>query len=672
MDLLGSNNTDRETQPINWAARLRPGWKLTGVALLGWMGAALGCTSPGGPTREPAALAVSAGSALPDSGSSTAPGVVRASSAELSTGSEGPSLFPSDSAGSPERISADLGPAASAASVAAPSTPLPAAAPAAAPSEVRPVLTSNRWAAQKEAPKPSPAPKPDSGSGPGSSQGIPKPATEREMVRTAQEDLVRAGVGSPGSAVTPVIPAPVKEYPINLAASLRLAGADNPTIALAQAQVGEALALQLHAQTLLLPNLRMGGNYHYHDGTLLASFGFLRKVTSQSLYYGFGARTVAAESVAFPGVQVYSQLTDAFFEPLAARQDVANRRFQAAATNNNILLDVATAYLALLGAEGRLAVIRQSETEFGEVARLTESYAKVELGRKADANRAATDLALLRVQEQRAQEEVATAAAELSRLLNLDPSVRLRTDKDPVQVVQLIDSHVPVEQLIQVAVRYRPELRAGSAAVAAAQTHWREERARPFLPLLAVGYSYGQFGGGSLNLQQSAGQAYFGNFNNRTDVDVMALWSLQNLGFGNVATIRQRRAQVREALAERDRVLNQVRQEVLDAFALSGQRFREVDVARRELESSLRAYYLDYTRIYGKAQNALPLELLNSAKLLARGRQALVAAIIGYDQAQFQLFVALGQPPTLALDDHGAPTPPAPVPAVAEPARQEK
>jgi outer membrane protein TolC len=41
----------------------------------------------------------------------------------------------------------------------------------------------------------------------------------------------------------------------------------------------------------------------------------------------------------------------------------------------------------------------------------------------------------------------------------------------------------------------------------------------------------------------------------------------------------------------------------------------------------------------------LPIELLDSLRLVARSRQAYLDAIIDYNRAQFELFVALGQPP---------------------------
>jgi outer membrane protein TolC len=43
-----------------------------------------------------------------------------------------------------------------------------------------------------------------------------------------------------------------------------------------------------------------------------------------------------------------------------------------------------------------------------------------------------------------------------------------------------------------------------------------------------------------------------------------------------------------------------------------------------------------------------PIEVLNSARLLASGRQEFVLALTRFNQAQLRLFVALGQPPNVA------------------------
>jgi outer membrane protein TolC len=232
----------------------------------------------------------------------------------------------------------------------------------------------------------------------------------------------------------------------------------------------------------------------------------------------------------------------------------------------------------------------------------------------------------------------------LARLLNLDPSVRLQVAGVPIAVVQLIDPTKPLADLLQVAVRNRPEVLAASAAISASRARVNQEAARPFFPLLSVGYSAGYFGGGSNRVQ-----SFFFNFRGRDDFDVFAVWTLQNVGLGNLAHVRERRAQVKLALAERQGVVNRVEREVADAYNLSAARLRDVDVARREVRTAVDGFQRDLTRV--RAFEGRPIEVLNSAKLLARARQHLVQALVDYDEAQFQLFVALGQPPTLAVND---------------------
>jgi outer membrane protein TolC len=232
-------------------------------------------------------------------------------------------------------------------------------------------------------------------------------------------------------------------------------------------------------------------------------------------------------------------------------------------------------------------------------------------------------------------------------LLNLDPAVRLQTPGGPIPLLQLIDPHEPLESLVQTALANRPELSARSAAVAVQETRLRQERVRPFLPVLSAGYSAGGFGGGS-NLTDTN----FGHFSARSDFDVFAVWSFENLGFGNLARARARQAAVGQAQAELVRAADRVGREVADSRAESAARAGQLEQARRRLRTAGDGYREDLRRI----RNLLgrPIELLDSANLLARARQDFVASLVGYDQAQFRLFVALGRPPAL-IDRHGAP-----------------
>ena len=260
---------------------------------------------------------------------------------------------------------------------------------------------------------------------------------------------------------------------------------------------------------------------------------------------------------------------------------MAASRFDARATWNSILLDVTTRYLDLVGAESRFDALRRSELDMADVLRPTLAFAQAGQGLESDANRARSDALLLRSQVQAAEGEIAEASAYLSQLLQLNPSVALRTPGGPLALVTVIDRDESLEQLVDTALRYRPEMGARSSEVAAAEVRFRQEQLRPLLPIVAVGFSGGTFGGGSDLVTPT-----YGSFSGRSDFDAMALWTLQNLGFGNASLRGQRRAQINEVVADRVRTANQVRDEVAAAYAEAAARLQQVTVAERRLTTA--------------------------------------------------------------------------------------
>ena len=134
---------------------------------------------------------------------------------------------------------------------------------------------------------------------------------------------------------------------------------------------------------------------------------------------GLAVRTVAAESVAIPGVNILTPLTDAWFEPLAARQRVAASRFHARATENDILMDVAVLHLELIGNQALLEANCLSESQAYELVRVTAAYAAAGQGRQADAYRARSEWGYRRADVQKAEEHLGVTVARLANRLNL-------------------------------------------------------------------------------------------------------------------------------------------------------------------------------------------------------------------------------------------------------------
>jgi len=451
-----------------------------------------------------------------------------------------------------------------------------------------------------------------------------------------------ADAGSPGAGVDATKPAPSaipamdSQYPIDLATALRLAGTENPTIAIAEEAVQASRAEQLQARALLLPSVSAGISYHWHDGTLQSATGIIRDLDSRFFYAGAG--DMLGSNFVVPGVYLSVNLGDAIFARLAARQRVTGRVFDAQATRNSILLDVADRYFALAAAEERLAAIVKSEQEFGEIARITGNFAKAGQGRESDAERARAESLLLHDQANQAEEAVAVASSDLVQLLNLDPTVRLHSAGDGLVPITLVPPNSDLDSLLRMARGNRPEAAAAWAGVEEARIRLRQERLRPLMPTVAVGLSTGTFGGGSNLVGYS-----FDHFGGRMDFDLAAVWTLQNAGVGNLARARTNHAILYQAMAEQQRMLEQIAREVAEARALILDRQAELETTQRQLKTAEDSYRLDFER--ARNLQGRPIELLNSARLMVSARQDVIRALVGYNQAQLRLHVALGQPP---------------------------
>ncbi len=426
---------------------------------------------------------------------------------------------------------------------------------------------------------------------------------------------------------------------IDLLSALRLAEGTNPRLGLSREQVREALALYQGTRVLMLPDLNAGTNYHLHNGVLQTSFGVIREITEQSIYVGGGARTLAAETVAIPMVRILGHTGEAIFQPLAARQDMSARSSEANATEVTVMFDVVTRYLQLAGNEARVEAWQQSEGDADEIARTTKAFAQAGQGRDGDYKRALADALLFRVERIGAEAEANVASNELARLLRLDPAVRLTTVRAPIEIVVLVDPQSSVESLVELAYVRRWELAARSAQIAAADQRYRMERTRPLFPTIAIGFSAGGFGGGS-NQTSLGVPSFFQTFSGRDDFDAMAYWTLQNMGAGNLATAKQRRIERDELFSLRAQTQTQIRREVATAYADVVAARRRIDVADRQLTTALNGAAEEMIRTH--AGQGLPIEALNSVKLLAQARQDAIIAVVDYDIAEFRLFAAVG------------------------------
>jgi outer membrane protein TolC len=449
---------------------------------------------------------------------------------------------------------------------------------------------------------------------------------------------------------------PPQTSPLDLNTALRLAGVRNPEILLARERVVEAVALHQQAAVKFLPSINVGTNVDTHTGALQQSNGAIAVVNRGAMYLGLGANAVAAGTVNVPGLVVSGNLAEEIYAALVARQVIRQRQFASQAVRNDMLLRVATAYMELLRAEGRRAISIEARDKAAEVARITTAYVKTGIGKQADADRAATTFDLWDNRVVQFEGDVLTASARLAQLLDLDPSLRLQPTDGWVVPAPIVPDPIPLSELLYIALRQRPELAQQRAAIEAAFLTLQGAKLLPFSPTVTAGYSIGTFGGGSNLVAAGVAdpltgafvqQNRFGNFADRQDVDVIVYWTVQNLGLGNLALVRIAQSRLRSENLRLIQTLDLVRQQVASAYAGTHARFAQIATTEKAVQTSKNGYEEDLRRILN--YQGLPIELLDSLRLLGDSRLAYLDAIVDYNEAQFALYVALGQPPANTL-----------------------
>ncbi len=267
-----------------------------------------------------------------------------------------------------------------------------------------------------------------------------------------------------------------------------------------------------------------------------------------------------------------------------------------------------------------------------------------------EVDRARALLADLNRQAAAARANWRVASARLTRVLRLNPgSVAIPLEPSYLQVT-LIASQYSVDDLIPCGLLNRPELASQKAIVRATLELLRQEKIRPLLPSVVLqgngpnsSFEGGVFGGGKGgDLSTSGGRA---------DINFGLVWTLQNLGAGNRALVRGRAADKEKAVIELFDLQDRVAEEVVEARALVEGAWNEIPAAEtavRKATATFNGTLQGLTQVRG-AGNLLqtvsrPQEGVAALQQLNQAYLQYFSAVNKYNQAQFQLYHAIGYP----------------------------
>ncbi len=429
-----------------------------------------------------------------------------------------------------------------------------------------------------------------------------------------------------------------RALPINLATALRLANAQAWDIGIAAQQIRVAAAQLTQANVLWLPTLAAGADYMRNSGPAQNSNGVLTPGNANALELGGAPEVVFA-------------LTEAIFQPLAARQVVIARKADLQTATNDTTYTVARAYFDVQQARGNLAGAVDTIRRTKDVVKRIEAMAP-NLVPQVEVARARAQLAQFEQDEQTAREQWNVASAELVRIVRLDPSAVVIPLEPPHLQVTLVSPEQPLDNLLPVALAARPELVAYRALTQAALKRWREEQYRPALPSvyfrgassqLPDSMMFGGFAGGP-NGSLSA-------FRARADYEVSVMWELKNLGFGNAAAMRERHAEYDVTRMQAYRLQDFVAREVAQAYAqVRSARARQLraEVELKEAETSADQNFEGLGTVKRLGNIIIPVirpqEAVVAMSALLQAYRDYYGTVADYNRTQFQLYRALGNP----------------------------
>jgi outer membrane protein TolC len=490
------------------------------------------------------------------------------------------------------------------------------------------------------------------------------PETASSQERPLPPELHQSTPAAPNPKLAP--PKPPKgdvSLPINLPTALRLAGSAPLDIAMASERIRAAAAQLDRADVLWLPTIYLGGDYYRHDGQIQDTSGTVLGVSRSSLMAGAGPSAVFA-------------ISDAIFEPLAARQLLRARQADLQTAANESLLAVAEAYFTVQQARGELAGAEDAVKQAEELVRRADKLAPG-LVPPVEAIRARTEASRRRQARDTARENWRIASADLNRLLRLDPATLVQPLEPPHLRVTLVDGERKIDELIPIALMNRPELASQQALVQATLEKLREERLRPLIPsVLLRGASTpvtgtlagGVFGGGRND--------DLSHFSGRGDFDLQVLWEFQNLGFGNRAKLRERRAENQTSVLELFRLQDRIAAEVAKAHAQVSSANSRASDAEKELKDALESVEknfegLSQTKRPGGDVLILvirPAEVVAAVQSLSQAYIDYYGAVADANRAQFRLYRALGHPASVITEAETTCPPPRPPQETPKPA----
>ena len=409
--------------------------------------------------------------------------------------------------------------------------------------------------------------------------------------------------------------------PIDLATTLRLAGADNLSVKIAKEKLAEARADADVARERMFPWVTAGMSFRQHENNVQTVEGRIIDADKRSFSTGVG-------------LNAQWDFGEVYYQKLAAQQRARAEEAALTTQRQNTVTDAALAYYELLRATATIGIATDalaiSERHHAQLV----ASASAGVTFAGDVQRVATARARNETAVQQAREQARIAAARLAELLKLDPTVELTPTSSELIPTALIPATTELGTLVSRALAARPELTQADARLAAIREQHNGARNAPLIPVVSAQANIGGLGGDTGLRSWSRG------FDSSNDYGVGLSWRIGPGGLFDRSRVRSSESRLRRGELELEQTRDTIRRQVVEYHARAQSLSAQLSSLRAALDSATKTAELSRDR---RAQSVSGvLEDLIAEEELTRARRDYVAAVASFDQSQHALLRAIG------------------------------
>ena len=408
--------------------------------------------------------------------------------------------------------------------------------------------------------------------------------------------------------------------PINLAAVMRLAGAKNLDIQIAQQRFIEAQAAHEQALMQFFPYVSPGVSFRRHEGNAQTVDGQIIDTNKES----FGA-----------GVNVTAQLElgETIYKTMIAKRLATAARFAAEAQRQESVYQAVAAFFELVRTKSARGVavesVRISDSYAGELGRAVEAG----IAFKGDAFRALAQAERNRLVLRQTEEAQRIAAARLAQTLHISPLIEVRPEGGEPAPLRLPEYRSTLEALVADALAQRPELKQSDAQLSAAQKARDGAQYGPLIPTVRGEYFHGGLGGGTY-------EDGVRRFDETSDYGVGLSWRIGPGGLFDTGRIRAGEARLQTGELEQTKLRDEITRQVVEAHARAHSLADQIEFSRKALSAAEQTLKLARQRQqFGVGE---VLENIQAEQDVTRARLDYLTAITEQNRAQFALRRAVG------------------------------